>query len=104
MKIADFYKLFKYLTVIALVGGFVYLLILSFIVRDYGIIIKRPIIFTIELMFFMFMPAIPLLFFYESRHISWKDALVWFGSLAGKFGAFHIVFQLSGFYTYLFHK
>ncbi len=104
MKIKDLYVLFKYLMVIALIGGFLYLLVLSAIVRDYGIIVNRPIIFTIELMFFMFLPAIPLLFFYESRNISWREALVWFGSLAGKFGAFHIVFQLSGFYSYLFSK
>lgn len=96
------YFLFEVCTVIALVIGFVYLFVLSIIVRDYRHIVERPFIFTLELLFMMVLPAIPLLFFYVSRGISFVKAMAWASSLAAKFGVFHVVLQLSGMYSYLF--
>lgn len=96
------YFLFEIATVVILVLAFVYLLVLSIIVRDYKIIVEHPFIFTLELLFMMILPAIPLLFFKVSRGIPWKDAVLWASSLTAKFGAFHVVLQLSGFYSFLF--
>jgi hypothetical protein len=96
------YFMFEVVTVVALVLGFVYLLVLSIIIHDYKIIVEHPFIFTLELLFMMILPAIPLLFFKVSRGIPWKDAVIWATSLATKFGAFHVVLQLSGFYSFLF--
>ena len=96
------YFLFEVATVVLLVLGFVYLLVLSIIIRDYKLIVEHPFIFTLELLFMMLLPAIPLLFFKVSRDIPWKEAVLWASSLAIKFGAFHVVLQLSGFYSFLF--
>ena len=96
------YFFFEVATVVALVLGFIYLLVLSIVIRDYKLIIEHPFIFTLELLFMMILPAIPLLFFKVSRGIPWKDAVLWATSLATKFGAFHVVLQLSGMYSFLF--
>lgn len=94
--------LFKLFTVVILVLGAVYLFVLSIIIRDYQIIVDRPFIFIIELLFIMLLPAIPLFFFIFSRNMPLKDAIIWASSVAGKFGIGHILLQLSGTYTYLF--
>ncbi len=104
MSISRYQYLFKLLTLLALIGGFIYLLVLSIIVKDFKFIYENPLLFFVETIFMMILPAIPLLFFYVSRKISWNKAMIYAGSLALKFGAFHIVFQLSGFYSYLFLK
>lgn len=96
------YLLFKLITIVILIAAAIYLLVLSIIIRDYRIIIDHPFIFTIELLFMMILPAIPLLFFKVSRGIPLKEAILWATSLAGKFGIFHVLFQFSGVYTYLF--
>ncbi len=104
MSISRYQYIFKLLTLLALIGGFIYLLVLSIIVKDFKFIYENPLLFLIETLFMMILPALPLLFFYVSRKISWNKAMIYAGSLALKFGAFHIVFQLSGLYTYLFVK
>jgi len=94
--------LFKLFTIIALIVAAVFLFVLSVIIRDYKLIVERPFIFTVELVFMMILPVIPVIFFTVSRGISMKEAIIWASSLAGKFGIFHVLFQLSGTYTYLF--
>jgi hypothetical protein len=96
------YLLFKLTTIVLIIIAAVFLFVLSIIIRDYRIIVEHPFIFTIELLFMMILPAIPLLFFKVSRGLSLKDAIIWATSLAGKFGIFHVLFQFSGVYTYLF--
>ena len=104
MNISKLHYIFKIFTIIGLIIGFIYFLVLSLIVKDYKFIYENPLLFFIETLFMMILPALPLLFFYVSRKISWNKAMIYAGSLALKFGAFHIVFQLSGLYTYLFVK
>lgn len=96
------YFLFNILTVVLLVIAFIYLLVLSIIVRDYKIIVERPFLFTLELIFMTVLPAIPILFFKISRNIPMKDAIIWTVNFAWQAGAFHVVLQLSGIYSYLF--
>lgn len=96
------YFLFNVLTVVLLVIAFIYLLVLSIIVRDYQIIVQRPFLFFIELLFMIVLPSIPILFFKISRNISMRDAIIWASNFAWQSGAFHIVLQLSGVYSYLF--
>lgn len=96
------YFLFEVATIGLLIIGFIYLFVLSLIVRDYKLIVERPFIFTIELLFMMLLPAIPLLFFTVSRGVDFKKAVILASTLAAKFGAYHIVLQLSGSYTHLF--
>lgn len=96
------YFLFEVATVVILILGFVYLMVLSIIIRDYKHIVEHPFLFTIELIFMIILPVIPILFFKVSRGIPWKDAIIWASSLGTKFGAFHVVLQLSGMYTFLF--
>jgi len=96
------YFLFEVATVAVLVFALVYLFVLSIIVRDYRMIVERPFIFVVELIFMMVLPALPILFFYVSRGTDFHKAMAWASSLAAKFGIFHIVMQLSGMYSFLF--
>ena len=96
------YFLFEVITIGLLIIGFIYLFVLSLIVRDYKLIVDSPFLFTVETIFMMLLPAAPLLFFSVSRGVDFKKAVILASTLAAKFGAFHIVFQLSGVYTYLF--
>jgi hypothetical protein len=96
------YFLFEVATIGLLIIGFIYLFVLSLIVRDYKLIVERPFIFTVELLFMMLLPAIPLLFFCVSRSVDLKTAIIYASTLAAKFGAFHVVLQLSGTYTHMF--
>lgn len=82
--------------------GLAYLLALAIIVRDYKLIVERPLIFAIELLLMTLLPGIPILFFVVSRGTSWTSAWVWFASLSTKFAIFHVLSQLSGFYTWIF--
>lgn len=96
------YFLFEAATIGVLVVGFVFAFVLAIIVRDYSLIVNRPFIFAVEFIFMMLLPAIPLLFFTISRGVSFQKAMIYASTLAAKFGAFHLVLQLSGFYKYAF--
>ena len=96
------YFLFEAATIGILVIGFIYLFVLSIIVRDYSLIVDRPFIFAMEFIFMMLLPAVPLLFFTISRGVSFQKAMIYASTLAAKFGAFHLVLQLSGLYKYSF--
>jgi len=61
------YFMFEVVTVVALVLGFVYLLVLSILIHNYKIIVKHPLIFTLDFLFILILPAIPFLFSKFSR-------------------------------------
>lgn len=82
--------------------GFAYLLALAILVRDTNLIVNKPIIFTIETLLMTILPGIPMMYFVISRNLSLGKAWVWFISTSVQFGIFHVLFQLSGIYTWLF--
>lgn len=92
-------ELFK---VVIMVLVFVYLFILSIVVNDYKLIVERPFLFTVELIFMMILPSIPLLFFAVSRSIPFAKALELAIIFSIIMGIFHILLQLSGFYRHFF--
>jgi len=81
---------------------FVYLFILSIVVNDYKLIVERPFLFSIELIFMALLPSIPILFFAISRSIPFAKAMALAISFAVQAALFHIVFQLSGVYRHSF--
>jgi hypothetical protein len=93
---------FNLSTIVAIVVAFVYLVIISFIVQDFALIVDRPIIFLMELTFMIVLPGVPLLFFSVSRGMDFGNALILASSLSLQSGLFHIVFQTSGLYRYTF--
>lgn len=94
--------LFDLFTISITILVFVYLFILSIVVNDYKLIVEKPFLFTIEFIFMMILPSIPLLFFMISRSISFDKAMLLAVSFAIQAGLFHIVCQLSGVYRYSF--
>jgi hypothetical protein len=96
------YVLFNITTIVVLVIAFVYLLILSLLVKEYTLVIERPFVFFIELIFMIVLPGIPLLFFAVSRGLDFGHAVIVASTFSAQSGAFHVVFQLSGLYKHLF--
>lgn len=79
------------------------LMIVSFVVRDIDFIRAQPADFFIELLFISVIPALLMVFvFAKTRRLDSRQTLVWFLSVLLKLMIFHILFQLSGFYTYVF--
>lgn len=99
---AFLFLIFELFTIFIIVIAFVYLFILSIVVNDYKIIVERPFLFTVELIFMMILPSIPLLFFAISRSTPLSKAIALASSFAVQAGVFHIVFQLSGVYRHSF--
>lgn len=99
---AFLFLLFEVFTIGICVLAFVYLFILSIVVNDYKLIVERPFLFTIELIFMMILPSIPILFFAVSRSMPLAKAILIAGTFALQAGVFHIVFQLSGVYSHSF--
>lgn len=83
-----------------LIGGAI-LLFLAVMRRDYEIILRRPILFGIELLLIAVLPALPILFFVVSRGMDWDTAVTWFYGLSIKFALFHVLFQISGLYSFM---
>lgn len=102
MDLEFVYFMFQTILIVVLAIGFAMLLGLSIAIRDVKIMKEKPFIFAIETLLISIVPAIPLLFFAVSRGITMTAALGWFYGLVIKFGVFHILLQLSGFYTYWF--
>lgn len=102
MEIEYQYVWFQILFLAVSYIGFAYLLALSILVRDTELIVNRPFVFTIELLLMTILPGIPMMYFVISRNLSWGKAWVWFVSTSVQFGIFHVLFQLSGIYTWLF--
>jgi len=89
--------LFLIVASLTILGG------LSAIVRDTEFIVKDPIKFTIETILMGIVPALAILLviYYRTNKISTTNISEFF-LLAGKFALFHILFQLSGYYRYVF--
>lgn len=99
----DFYYFIFEISIIAVLAfGIAYLLALAILVRDVKLIRSKPLIFIFELLLMAILPGIPILFFVVSRGITWERAWIWFSSLSVKFAIFHVVSEISGFYTWLF--
>lgn len=96
------YFIFEIMLLTVVFFGLAYLLALAILVRDTKLITERPVVFVIELLLMSLLPGIPILFFVVSRGISWDRAWIWFTSLSVKFAIFHVLSQLSGFYTWIF--
>lgn len=79
------------------------LIIVSLVVRDINFIRDQPADFFIELIFVSLIPALLMVFvFAKTRRLDSRQTLVWFLGLLFKLMVFHILLQLSGFYTYVF--
>jgi len=102
MTLEYLYFVFEITIIFLIFMSVAYLLALSVIARDYKIIIENPFLFIIELLLMSILPGIPILFFVITRGISMEQAWIWFSSLSVKFAIFHVISQLSGFYTWLF--
>lgn len=102
MEASVYYVVFNVLMISALLIGFGYLLMLSILVHDTQKITDSFIYFVVEWAVVAALPALPILFFVLSRAMSIEKAKVWFWSLATKFAVFHLLFQLSGYYRYMF--
>ena len=87
--------------VTALIIGTLILLPLSILRKDTYIITNKPFLFIVETILICILPAIPFLFFVFSRNITFAHAKKLAYALSIKFMIFHILFQISGFYTYL---
>jgi hypothetical protein len=96
------FYIFNLATIVIMVIAFVYLVIISFIVQEFALIVERPLIFLIELTFMIVLPGLPLLFFSVSRGMDFGSALILASSLSIQSGLFHLVFQTSGLYRYTF--
>lgn len=102
MELDYYYFVFEIAILGILAFGIAYLLALAVLVRDTQLIRTKPLIFIIELILMAILPGVPILFFVVSRGISWEKAWIWFSSLSVKFALFHVISELSGFYTWLF--
>ena len=89
------------LMAIIIVGGMI-LFAIGVIRRDVDFIKRHPFVFAMETLIVAIVPALTMFVFAVSRGISWILALQWFYGLAAKFGVFHVLFQVSGFYAYMF--
>lgn len=92
--------------VIFYIGLFLSILILcitSFYVKDYAFILDRPFDFFMELFFISIVPALLMVFiFAKTRKLTTSETQVWFFTVLLKLMIFHILFQLSGIYSYTF--
>lgn len=102
MSASVYYVVFNVLMISAVLIGFGYLLTLSILVHDTSKITDSFIYFVVEWALVAFAPALPIWFFVVTRAMSIEKAKVWFWSLSSKFAVFHLLFQLSGYYRYMF--
>lgn len=91
------------LMLILLIGSIILLIGTSIMIRDVAFIKNNPIDFAMELIFISFVPALLMVFvFARTRKLSNHDTVIWFIKVLLKLMIFHILFQLSGIYTYAF--
>lgn len=92
------------LYVVLFVSVFV-LCVVSFYVKDIDFIVRHPFDFFMELFFVSVIPALLMVFvFAKTRRFSSEQTTVWFYSLLLKLMIFHILFQISGIYSYTFGR
>lgn len=96
------YLFMEYGLIAIFILGFALFFAIALVARDVDIIRKKPFVFAIETILISVIPAIPLFFFSVSRGIEFRKTLTWVIGLSIKFAVFHIIFQLSGFYTFMF--
>lgn len=104
MQLQTGYLFFNVGIIFFLMLGFAFLFALSILVRDFDIIKKSPFVFVMETALVSVLPAIPILFFAFSRGVPFETALNWLYGLSLKFAVFHVLFQVSGLYTYMFSQ
>jgi hypothetical protein len=97
-----YYSIFDVLGLTAIILGAAYLFVMALIVRDFSSIRNHPFRFALEWLMISIIPALPFLVFAVTRNITFEKARIWFVSVAIKFTIFHILMQLSGYYTHLF--
>jgi hypothetical protein len=91
--------------IIAIVGAIVFFSYVSIIIRDTDFPSKHPWLFLIETLFVSFVPAtiVYVITDFRDNGIFDFDKLnKEFLFLAAKFGIFHLLFQFSGLYSYMF--
>ena len=89
--------------IFVVVAGFLFLTVISVIIRDLAYPMKRPWNFTIETLLMAFLPASVILMMGPLRgHPINLQLIEEFGVLVLKFGALHILLQFSGFYSNVF--
>lgn len=98
----DVPKVLSHATIWIIVLIFIVLIITSAIVRDYRYMVEKPLFFMVETIMISILPALPIFFFYVTRSTSPKQTTLTFLALVIKFAALHILFQLSGIYSYTF--
>lgn len=83
---------------------FIYLTIMSILIRDLTFPKEHPFLFTAETLLFGLSGSLIILFIAYGRDSFYnKDTFIIFGSLFVKFCLFHILLQFSGFYSYVFN-
>lgn len=88
---------------LGLFSALVILCIFSYQAKDIGFIINQPFDFFMEMLFVSIIPALLMVFvFARTRKFTPQEATVWFWTVLFKLMIFHLLFQLSGFYTYVF--
>lgn len=95
------------LVIVAIVGAIVFLSYVSTIVQDTAFPTVHPWLFVIETLIVGFVPASVIYVitdFRDNGHINFTGLNLEFLFLATKFAIFHLLFQFSGVYTYLFSK
>jgi hypothetical protein len=102
MEASLYYTIFNILLLTAVLAGFAYLLVLSITMHDVQFITKSPFKFAFELLLVGCVPALPVFVFTLTRGMTMQKALIWFWSITVKFTIFHVLMQLSGYYTYTF--
>lgn len=101
METQAIYLILEIAIIFVLLLAFAFLFALSLVVRDFDVIKASPFKFVIETILVSLLPAVPILFFVFSRGIHLEVAVAWLYGLSVKFAVFHILFQISGFYTYM---
>lgn len=103
MNVPVWHFFIQYSLLLFVIVGGILLLAMSIIRPNLDMIKKNFFLFMFETLLVAALPAVPILFFVVSRGISMRLALQWFYALAIKFGIFHVLFQTSGFYEFLFY-
>ncbi len=79
-----------------------FLLFLAVMVPDTAMIRNRPFQFVFEWIVLSVGVALPFYVFVYTRGMDWATATAWFIGLSVKLAVLHVLFDLSGYYSYLF--
>ncbi len=93
--------------IVAIVGAIVFLGYVSTIVQDTVFPAAHPWLFVLETLIVGFVPAsviYAITDFRDNGQINFAGLNLEFLFLAAKFAIFHLLFQFSGVYTYMFSK